>query len=716
MSSTFIVSEDNPVSTIEPNGDDTQSEVARGGQDEDDIIQDDLPKDEVSFPASPSAEIRPIPFIADAFDKLLNVGFAQYDANWLLVDYNAQATKFMGIDPSHVKPGISYEKTITYLAHHGRLGPEEPELLADALLQNMILRRDKGLSEPVIFDMTTPNGRSVKITQVLNSDNSLNIAIEDVTTETLQKETLETALHAAASGYWHYNLKTEKFTLESLFLTENLTSEQVENLSLEDLYKFIHKSDRKEVHKNWQHVITSRQSRKMTIRFITPDNKTVWLKFYLRPQFSQDGNIIGLICFFTDVSHILRIQDELRKSKEDAEKSAQNLIDHYARMSHEIRTPMNAVTGITDALIQLHNDPAINPKLKLIEDSADSILRILDENLDHAKIKADKITLDKIAASPADIVTNICDLWQTKALRNDVRLSCRIDESVPSEIYFDPYRYEQCLNNLISNAIKFSSGGNVRVILTRLHKQGQLPQLVLVVKDTGIGMSEDQQNRIFEAYTQADDTISRRFGGTGLGMTITQEIIKTMGGHISVKSKLGEGTLFAISLPIEDAKPAVQPKLTTSTDLVTQIIDEDKAERSAYENLRVLVVDDNATNHLVVNSLISTIVGEIFTANNGREALDILEIQDIDVVLMDIHMPVMDGIEATLAIRSSNQKWASVPIVALTADPQYQQHRLCVNIGMDYALSKPVKLTAILTAFDAVSGEDESDLSNFESS
>jgi len=144
-------------------------------------------------------------------------------------------------------------------------------------------------------------------------------------------------------------------------------------------------------------------------------------------------------------------------------------------------------------------------------------------------------------------------------------------------------------------------------------------------------------------------------------------------------------------------------------DLVSQLIDEAKPEPTQYDNLRILIVDDNATNHLVVNSLLSSVVSEILTANNGREALDVLEVHEVDVVLMDIHMPVMDGIEATLAIRNSSQAWSNVPIIALTADPQYQQHRLCVNIGMDSALSKPVKLTSILTAFDKVLGQKDLD-------
>jgi len=139
-----------------------------------------------------------------------------------------------------------------------------------------------------------------------------------------------------------------------------------------------------------------------------------------------------------------------------------------------------------------------------------------------------------------------------------------------------------------------------------------------------------------------------------------------------------------------------------STRIVENLLDEAKKDPGAYANLKILVADDNATNHLVVKSLLESVVGEIFVANNGRETIDILEVQDIDIVLMDIHMPVMDGIEATLAIRSSGKSWSDVLIIALTADPQYQQQRLCVNIGMDYALSKPVKLTDLLEAFDIV--------------
>jgi len=645
---------------------------------------------------------------SNTFGKLLDVGLAIFDPDWKLVNLNDQAIEFLDLDIKTVKSDLSYENVIKYMAQNGRLGQEDPELLENAMLQDMNFRRDQKITEAQVFNMTTPKGRNICIRQMINTDKSLTIAIEDTTEKTLQKETLEAALQSAASGYWHFNLKTQKFSLESLFFTEYLTPQEVQSLDLEGLYMLIHPGDRKSMREIWKHVAENGQTRVKTIRIKFQKSDALWLKFYLCPQFSEIGKITGIICFFTDVSRSLRIQDDLRKSKERAEKTLKSISDFHARMSHEIRTPMNAVIGITDALLQHHNDPAINPKLRLIEDSADSILRILDETLDHAKIHATQITVDPTLSKPGMVVENICQLWEIKAQKNNVTLNCKIDKNIPAKMYFDAYRFEQCLNNLISNAIKFSGGGKVDVVLTRIHKNGP-PKLVLVVKDTGIGMSEEQQAHIFEAYTQADDTISRRFGGTGLGMNITQEIVSAMGGKINVNSKLGEGTLFVIMLPIEQEIREPSPTIKTSTDLVSQLIDEAKPEPTQYDNLRILIVDDNATNHLVVNSLLSSVVSEILTANNGREALDVLEVHEVDVVLMDIHMPVMDGIEATLAIRNSSQAWSNVPIIALTADPQYQQHRLCVNIGMDSALSKPVKLTSILTAFDKVLGQKDLD-------
>ena len=377
---------------------------------------------------------------------------------------------------------------------------------------------------------------------------------------------------------------------------------------------------------------------------------------------------------------------------------------------------MNAVVGIADALIHHNGNPEIKPKLELIQISAEKIIRIVDESLEHTKLAEAKIQLDPHAASPRTAVESVCALWEQKAVENGIDLQCNIDPKAPESMIFDSHRFEQCLNNLVSNAVKFSPGGQIQVVLTTIEKNGK-NNLVTVVKDTGIGMNESQLANLFEAYTQADGSISGRFGGTGLGMNITKQLIELMGGNITAKSAPGKGTVIALSLPIRaDRREDDRRRNATSESLVEQMLEDATPPASEYEKLKVLVVDDNATNHLVVTSLLGSMVKEIEVAENGVEAIQALDNADknnaqFDVVLMDIHMPIMDGIEATLAIRGSQKDYTNIPIIALTADPQYQQRRLCKNIGMDDALAKPIKLTEVLGALDRVfDGRNTSEL------
>jgi len=416
--------------------------------------------------------------------------------------------------------------------------------------------------------------------------------------------------------------------------------------------------------------------------------------------------VTGYIFFYTEVTSQLRIQDDLRKAIEQSEKSLSAKNAFLGRLSHEIRTPMNAVVGIADALIHHDKNPKILPKLHLIQSSAEKIIKIVDESLEHTKLAESKIQLHPQPASPRDAVKSVCALWEQKAIENGIHLQCQIGPDVPDNIIFDSHRYEQCLNNLISNAVKFSPAGKVQVVLTTLEKKGQ-KNLVAVVKDTGIGMNQDQLDKLFEAYIQADETISGRFGGTGLGMNITKQVIELMGGQITAKSEIGKGTVIALTLPIQAERREQDRRKNTSDSLVEDMLENAVPPASEYSEFKILVVDDNTTNHLVVSSLLGSLVKQIDVAENGVEAIKALDKADAnndqyDFVLMDIHMPVMDGIEATLAIRGSNKSYTDISIIALTADPQYQQRRLCKNIGMDDALAKPIKLTEVLGAIDRV--------------
>ena len=519
-------------------------------------------------------------------------------------------------------------------------------------------------------------------------------------------------------------------------LGDHFTEKQQATIRKNGFYDIIDPEDKEMVQRAWEDGIKSRKSFSLTTRINSDKSGTRWHRVNIFPLSD------GFVSFFEDISEQKKREQEAAEAQQKAKTALRSKNFLLGRLSHEIRTPMNAVIGIADALMYYDVDPTLTPKLELIQSSADNILRILDRTLNHAKLDAEKLKIEKNPGNPGELVEKLCTLWKAQAEKNGNKIYCVIDKSVPESVPFDRYRYEQCINNLLSNAVKFTQDGIVKVLLTVVEKDGD-QNLLLAVQDSGIGMTKTQMSRVFRAFEQADDTITNRFGGTGLGMNITKQIIELMGGSITVKSEIGKGSIFAIRLPIDDADQDVggmdekltntdmsvenksdasvlqttedkkNPGLASSTEtLIRPTIVEDNTpepvlpaapiDDSPYSRLKILVADDNPTNHVVINSLLEDVVYEIYTATNGQEVLDILEVEDIDIVLMDIHMPVMDGIESTLAIRSSDKHWSDVLIIALTADPQYQQKRLCLNIGMNDALGKPVKMGEILKSFDRV--------------
>jgi len=615
-----------------------------------------------------------------------------------IVYYDRSLIKLLELSDHIKREGISVLDVIEGMAKRGDFGPGDPTVFRQ-LLENEILR-PANTTEALTrkLDLLTPSGRRLEFNLDLQTQDHYLLSCRDMTTEYIDKHALQVALNSSRSGYVIYNLESGKYHLCGESPKSALGEHLTERLLNKGLHDIVHPDDFKNCVKVWQGSLKEKKGCQVTFRVIDENTRIRWVKCHATPQVSESGTIANYIMFYTDVTSQLRVQDELRQAIDKAEKALSAKNNFLGRLSHEIRTPMNAVVGIADALIHHNADPTLSSKLELIQTSAEKIIRIVDESLQHTKLEEDMLELDPQPASPADSVRNVCALWAEKSAKHDVKLICRIDNSVPERMIFDDHRYEQCLNNLISNAVKFSPGGKIQVVLTSLETKNG-PRLVLAVKDTGIGMSEAQLESLFEAYTQADKSISQRFGGTGLGMNITKQIIELMGGTVSARSELGKGTVIILTLPVNTER-RIEDRRENSQALVSDMLSQAVPKPTAYDNLRILVVDDNATNHIVIKSLLETLVDSVDTAENGKDAINKLEQNEYDAVLMDIHMPVMDGIEATLAIRGTNSDFADIPIIALTADPQYQQKRLCKNIGMDDALAKPVKLTEILNSFD----------------
>jgi CheY-like chemotaxis protein len=630
------------------------------------------------------------------------------------------------------------------MAKQGYFGQGDPKVFEALISDLLVNQRLKQNTATQIISAVTPSGQHIDIRVSLGRDDSYLLLMRDVTQEELKKRALDTALQVGQSGYWLYNPRTKDIHVRAESLRQHFSAESFETIENEGFLDVIHPDDRVMGQDAIMQVIKTRAPYIMTLRIVGDDKTVHWLKSHVMPNIDEGGKVRSLICFFTDITPQMRIEQDLRDAQTITEDALKAKNEFLGRLSHEVRTPLNAVIGMADALVHNCKDDTIRPQLLLIQNSAEKVMEMVDGTLEHTKLADDAVELNLRECSPRELVTTVCRKWVDKAALENTQLSFAIHPDVPKTMVLDDYRFEQCLSNLLSNAIKFTPGGAVKVILAP-KGDGDNKRLVLAVRDNGIGMTTDSLEHIFQPFRQANKSISGRFGGTGLGLSIVKDLVDLMGGRINVTSEFGKGTLFAITFPIvsseaapilagpttydiptriektvlskPDAAPSLAtpapvrakvqtsnetPKNTQSNSLIDKVLDRGNSPENPHSNLRVLIVDDNATNHIVVSSLLSHVVGKITTALNGQEALDQLKLKTFDLVLMDIHMPVMDGIETTLAIRSEPSSYQHVPIIALTADPQYQQARLCRNIGMNASLGKPIKLAALLQAFDEV--------------
>ncbi len=392
-----------------------------------------------------------------------------------------------------------------------------------------------------------------------------------------------------------------------------------------------------------------------------------------------------------------RQQVELaQKEKEVAEKTAALKQQFMANMSHEIRTPMNAIVGMTRLLLTKEPQPHQTRYLNAISQSADNLLVIINDILDLSKIEAGKIIIEQTPFSLSNIVHGVRDMLLLKAEDKGLQLVFHVDGDICDNLVGDPTRITQILINLIGNAIKFTEKGFVRVTATHVEtKQGRC-NVRFDVSDTGIGIASSYVDSIFESFTQAGTDTARKFGGTGLGLTISKQLANLMGGDISVESELGNGTTFSVTLPL------MIGEATNDADKGSGV-SEDVIER--LKKASILLVEDNEFNRMVaedtLNELAEGITIEV--ALNGQEAVEKVRDNHYDVVLMDIQMPVMDGVAATKAIRNTLQSPArDVKIIAMTANVLQEDVQQYLKAGMNAYVSKPFKTEELLQKMSAM--------------
>ncbi|HTN46172.1 MAG TPA: tetratricopeptide repeat protein [Flavipsychrobacter sp.] len=384
----------------------------------------------------------------------------------------------------------------------------------------------------------------------------------------------------------------------------------------------------------------------------------------------------------------IRQQIELaQKEKEVAEKTAMLKQQFMANMSHEIRTPMNAIVGMTRLLLEKEPKPDQLRYLNAIQQSADNLLVIINDILDLSKIEAGKIEIEHTDFALREVMQSVADMLMLKSEEKKIDFRTTVDEKIPRRLIGDPTRIHQILLNLASNAVKFTEKGHVEIKVSIERSESKRHLLRFDVIDTGIGIAEGYVGSIFESFTQAGSDVTRKFGGTGLGLTISKQLASLMNGDIVVSSELGKGTVFTVFLPLEEAtsqEDAEKPNL----------VNDDTLQR--LENIRILLVEDNEFNRMVAEDTLREAIpsAKIDMAFNGKEAVEKIVANPYDVVLMDIQMPVMDGVEATQAIRQELK--SDIHIIAMTANVLQEDIQRYLEVGMNAHIAKPFQKDELL--------------------
>ncbi|MBF0613781.1 MAG: response regulator [Magnetococcales bacterium] len=393
---------------------------------------------------------------------------------------------------------------------------------------------------------------------------------------------------------------------------------------------------------------------------------------------------------------LIESMNVLEEAKEQAETASRTKSEFLANMSHEIRTPMNAIIGLTELGLQHPTDPRSHYYLRQIADSSQLLLRIINDILDFSKIEAGKLDVESILFVPRDLLEQVGEMFRVQAVEKGLSLSMNWIGQVPYQLYGDPYRLQQVLINLISNAIKFTQRGEIVVTARFLPATAvyDWEQLEFSVRDTGIGMTSDEKTRLFHPFMQADGSTTRKFGGTGLGLTICKRLVGMMGGEIHVNSTHQQGStfFFSVRLPPMEREPMTNIRECRPDGVGSEAkgaTHDLTALRTRIQGAKVLLVEDHAINRLVAEEILRSVGVIVEIAENGQQGVEKALAATYDLILMDIQMPVMDGYEATRQIRSAGT-YPDVPIIAMTAHAMSGERERCLAAGMNDHLSKPV--------------------------
>jgi PAS domain S-box-containing protein len=519
---------------------------------------------------------------------------------------------------------------------------------------------------------------------------------------------LTLALKAARGAVFEYDYRKKTFWSSTEFAAM-IGVEQIASLSDPPLELFA-EDDHETVLALLRQMARAEEVHSVDVRLLTKHGPR-WVRLYIEVVRLRNGEARRAVGLFIDIEVQKQQEFALEEARQAAEAADRAKSSFLASMSHEIRTPLNGVLGMAQAL---SNEPLTDgqrEQVEIILDSGKMLMALLNDILDLSKIEAGKLEIVRIDDDLRENIERTIGVFQQSARANGVGLRLYIDPDIPARLNYDPIRVRQCVSNLLSNAVKFTEAGGQVGVRVELESRPDGRHLVAItISDTGIGMSAEAVGKLFSAFTQADGSTSRRFGGTGLGLAISQNLARAMNGDISVESEPGYGSSFRFSF---DAGPAMPLEAPANGAMAGSL---DMQENPGLGGARVLLVDDNAVNRQIIKLFLEPFAVRFCEAENGEQALDALRHQTFDLVLLDVHMPVMDGCETIERIRASRESWRTLPVIALTADAMSGDKERYLSIGMDDYLSKPIDQHELIRTMSAAlvrgrSAADDLDLS-----
>ncbi|PKB17961.1 PAS domain-containing protein [Flavobacterium sp. 5] len=529
----------------------------------------------------------------------------------------------------------------------------------------------------------------------LNRSNNLVYAIaRDITDirKTQEKllsseRSLNEAQKIAKFGSWDFILMTQELNWSNE-LYEIFEFEKIPNDP--ELYnKFkscFFPKDAEELSINIENTITNRVPYEMEHRILLPNQTIKWVFCTGVSIVDSNNNVVALKGVVQDITQKKQIDDAI-KAKEKAEASNKAKSDFLANMSHEIRTPLNGIVGFTDLLLKTKFDKDQLEYLSTVNESANTLMEIINNILDFSKIESGKLELISEEIDVYELSSQIINLFKYEANHKKIDLLLHIDENVSQFIVGDSFRLKQILVNLLSNAMKFTFSGHIKLNITQVEKDETISSIKFSVIDTGIGIKVQNQKKIFQSFIQADNTTTRKYGGTGLGLAISSQLLALKNSELKLSSSYGIGSEFFFIIDFEK----IEQKQNNS--VVETSIERNKSSKpsNSLDNYKVLIAEDNKINMLLAKTLVQKIVANctIIEATNGYDAVVLAEIELPDLILMDIQMPIQNGYDATAAIRKSKTTM-NIPVIALTAGVLNGEKEKCISHGMSDYITKPI--------------------------